>query len=132
MSGLENKVDDEIKSIKRVFQESVDAWNRGNMDEHLKSYANLETVRYISSGTITMGKPAIAEAFKSRFPSPDLMGTLALKNLNVEVITATDALFMGEFYLERESAQASGAFTGRMQKFADGWAIVLDHSSSRA
>ena len=122
----------EIESIKQLFQKGVEAWNRGDMSEHLKTYANLETVRYISGGTITIGKEAIATAFKSRFSSPELMGTLALKNLQVEILTATDALFQGEFHLERDSLISSGVFTGHVKKFADGWAIVLDHSSANS
>ena len=121
---------DEMESIKNVFKNGVAAWNRGDINGHLNSYADLETVRLISGGQITIGKDAIVTAYKLRFPSPELMGVLTTKNLKIEILTASDALFFGEFHLERESAISSGVFTGHLQKFSDGWAIVLDHSSA--
>ena len=120
---------DDMKPVQDLFKESVAAWNRGDIDGYLHCYAGLETVRYISGGKIIIGKAAIAAEFKSRFPTPDLMGTLSMKRLEIDKITPTDALFYGEFQLVREGIVSSGVFTGHMQKFSAGWALVLDHSS---
>lgn len=122
--------EDEIESIKMVFKKGVDAWNRGDIDGHLESYANLETIRLISAGQVTVGKEAVDKALKSRFATSEQMGTLSTRNLQIEILTASDALFFGEFHLERDSMVSSGVFSGHMKKFFDGWAIVLDHSSA--
>jgi len=121
---------DEIESIKNVFRKGVDAWNRGDIDGYLDSYANLEIIRLISGGQITIGKNAAVKAFKSRFSSSEMMGVLTTKNLQIEILTASDALFFGEFHLERNFTVSSGVFTGHLKKLSDGWAIVLDHSSA--
>ena len=121
---------DEMESIKNVFKKGVDDWNRGDINGHLSSYANLETIRVISGGQVTIGIEAVTNAFKSRFPPSESMGVLAINNLEIELLTPSDALFAGEFHLERETAVSKGIFTGHMKKFSDGWAIVLDHSSA--
>jgi ketosteroid isomerase-like protein len=129
-SNVSDADKDDMQSMKHVFTESVAAWNRGDMDGYLNCYADLPTVRLISGGKITIGKDAIATSFKARFPSPELMGMLTTKNLEIERLTAVDALFYGEFHLERDEVIFSGVFTGHLKKFSDGWAIVLDHSSA--
>lgn len=121
-----------IESIKKLFEKGVDAWNRGDVDGHLATYADLETVRLISSGKMMVGKKAISEALHARFHDDAAMGTLTIEMSVIELFSASDALVVGNFRLEREAAVSRGVFTCILKQFSDGWAIVLDHSSAFA
>ena len=121
---------DESESVKDVFRAGSEAWNRGDVDGYLDTYATEGPVRWVSGARMVSGRNAIANAFRSRFPSPEAMGVLTTKNLQVEILTASDALVFGEWHQQLGAAMSSGVFTVHLRRFAGGWAIVSDHSSA--
>ena len=115
------------ESALAVFETGADAWNRGDLDGYLATYA--EDARWVSGATVIRGRPQIAAAFRSRFDSADKMGRLEAENLEVEVIGESDAVVFGEWVHMLGERVRRGVFTVHVRRFGDEWLTVSDHAS---
>lgn len=121
-----NKIE---SAIRNVFDEGCAAWNRGDLDGYLASYWDSEKTLWISSGVLTRGKQAIVAAYKTRFTATPHVGTLALEELEIDVLTPADAIAFGRWLLVLEEDVAKGFFTVQLRKIDGTWFFVMDHSS---
>jgi uncharacterized protein (TIGR02246 family) len=117
-------------AIRNVFTLGCAAWNRGDLDGYLASYWDSDKTLWISSGSLQRGRKAIAEAYKTRFSTPEQMGKLTVLELEIDVLTATDAIAFGQWMLVIENKAAKGFFTVQLRKVGDNWLFVSDHSST--
>jgi uncharacterized protein (TIGR02246 family) len=118
-------------AIRSVFKASSAAWNRGDLDGYLASYWDSDKTIWISSGSLTRGRKAIVAAYKARFSTPQQLGTLRLAQLEIDVLTGTDATAFGRWMLVVEDKMAEGFFTVQLRKIDGTWLFVSDHSSTR-
>jgi beta-aspartyl-peptidase (threonine type) len=58
------------------------------------------------------------------------MGHLEFASVKIELLGPGAAFVRGRFYLTETSAESSGLFTLMFRKFADGWKIIHDHTST--
>ena len=129
ISIKEGKADE--AAIRDVFEASCAAWNRSDLDGYLASYWDTDKTIWISGGSLTRGKQAIAAAYKSRFSGTQPMGELTLKELEIDVLTAEDAIAFGRWMLVFSDKETEGFFTVQLKKVESTWRIVHDHSSTR-
>ena len=130
MSSPENK---EIEAaIRKVFDEGCAAWNRGDLDGYLASYWASSQTLWISGGVLKRGKAAIVDSYMSRFSTPAQMGRLTVADLEIDVLTPTDATAFGRWQLVAERGTAAGFFTVQLRKIEGTWLFVSDHSSGVA
>lgn len=120
----------DFKAVAELFRAGSDAWNRGDVEGYLATYADTETVRWVSGDQVIIGRNAIAAAFKERFPTAEGMGKLSIKKLQVDLLTPSDALAFGEWHQQLGEAERAGVFTVHLTKFSAGWRIVSDHASA--
>jgi uncharacterized protein (TIGR02246 family) len=127
--------DQEIKktevAIRKVFEAGCAAWNCGDLDGYLASYWDSDKTIWISSGSLTRGKQEIVKACKARFSTREQMGELTLAELEIDVLTASDATAFGRWMLVVEDKMAEGFFTVQLRKIEGTWLFVCDHSSTR-
>ena len=117
-------------AVRDVFEAGCMAWNRGDLDGYLESYWDSDQTLWISNGSLTRGREAIIAAYKSRFSDPPQMGKLTLSELEVEVLTPTDAIAFGHWMLALDEESSQGFFTVQLRKIDGSWFYVSDHSSS--
>ena len=117
-------------AIRDVFEQGCAAWNRGDLDGYLAGYWDSDRTRWISGGSVIRGKEAIATAYKSRFAMPRQMGRIAVANLEIDVLTPTDAFVFGRWTLVTDQGSARGFFTVQLKKIEGAWLFVSDHASS--
>ncbi|HSL42019.1 MAG TPA: SgcJ/EcaC family oxidoreductase [Anaerolineales bacterium] len=117
-------------AIRKVFEESCAAWNRGDLDGYLASYWDSEKTLWISSGSLTRGKAAIAAAYKRRFSMGQPMGKLSVAELEIDVLTPDDAIAFGRWILDLEGTPSQGFFTVQLRKIEGTWLFVCDHASA--
>ena len=117
-------------AIREVFEAGCAAWNRGDVDSYLASYWDSDKTLWVSNGTLTRGRKAIVTAYKSRFSTPQQMGKLTLTELEIDVLTTTDATVFGRWMLVLEDKVAEGFFTVQLRKIEGIWLFVSDHSST--
>src|SRR6185503_13597613 len=121
---------DDHQRILALFESGCAAWNRGDIDGYMANYWHSDKVRWVSEGIVRYGFEAIATACKARFDSPDNMGRLEVDNLEIQLLSETDALVFGDWTQTTPTARHYGVFTVHLKKIDGEWQIVSDHSST--
>jgi len=121
---------DDHKRINAVFESGCAAWNRGDIDGYLSDYWHSDKVRWVSEGKVSYGFEAIASAFRARFNSTENMGNLEVADLEIQLISKSDALVFGAWTQTTRTARRTGVFTVHMKKIDGEWLVVSDHSST--
>jgi uncharacterized protein (TIGR02246 family) len=128
ISTPENKKTED--AIRRVFEDGCAAWNRGDLDGYLASYWDSSTTLWVSSGSLLRGRKAIVAAYKARFSTPQQMGKLTLADLEINVLTTTDAIAFGRWMLVVDNQASKGFFTVQLRQIEGTWLFIADHSST--
>ena len=118
--------------IKETLARQDTAWNDGDIDGFMKDYIKDESLRFASGGNIRRGWQATIDRYKLSYPDKAAMGTLSFTDLEINVITAQDALVFGRWKLDRAEDTPNGLFTLHMKEQGGHWVIVSDHTSSAA
>jgi len=124
----------DVATIKTQIQETLNrqdaAWNRGDIDGFMEDYLKDKSLRFASGGNIRRGWQATIDRYKANYPDKAAMGTLSFTDLEINVITAEDALVFGHWRLDRAADTPNGLFTLHMKQQDGKWVIVSDHTSS--
>lgn len=125
---------DDAAAIRHVLDQSVAAWNRGDVNDFLESYENSPQTIYIGSEGPVRGWQAIRQRYTKKYLTPDRgkMGVLRFSGLEIHLLGARYALAIGRWHLDRTAANGGnvgGYFTLTFHKSAAGWRIIVDHTS---
>lgn len=116
-------------AIKKVMDEQIAAWNKGDLDSFMRGYWNSPEMTFVSSGKITKGwQPTLDNYKKTYGSSPGQMGVLTFSDLEITILGKDSAVVLGRWALQREKDNPKGLFTITFRKFKEGWRIILDHS----
>jgi ketosteroid isomerase-like protein len=127
---LAQSKDEKIKAdVRKVMDEQVAAWNKGDIDGFMKGYWNSPQMTFVSGNNVTKGWQPTLERYKKSYDSRAKMGVLSFTDLEITVTGKDSAVVLGRFTLVREKDQPTGLFTLNFRKFKDGWKIILDHTS---
>jgi ketosteroid isomerase-like protein len=118
------------QEIRNVLDEQVAAWNDGSLADFMDGYWQSDSLRFASGGNIRTGWDETLAAYERGYPDRAAMGTLAFGDLDIRVLSPEWAMVFGQWELEREQDRPSGLFTLLMQRRAEGWRVVHDHTSS--
>jgi ketosteroid isomerase-like protein len=116
--------------ITAVLTAQAAAWNRGDIDAFMQSYAQIDTLRFASGGKVTLGWRPTLEGYKQRYPDKAAMGTLTFTGIEITELAPDAAIAFGRWKLTREKDTPHGLFTLTLKKTAAGWRIIQDHTSS--
>ena len=120
---------DDESAIRTVLENQAAAWNRGSIEDFMKSYWNDDSLMFIGQTGITYGyKPTLAH-YKTSYDSPDKMGKLFFSLLSVKRLSAGHYFVVGRWLLKRKIGDAGGIFSLLFQKIKGRWKIVADHTS---
>jgi ketosteroid isomerase-like protein len=72
----------------------------------------------------------IRAAYKSLYDSPEKMGKFELKELEIDLLTESDALVVGTWSHTTGPIVRDGVFTVHMKKIGGEWVVVTDHTST--
>ena len=124
-------------AIRSVLTAQVAAWNRADIPAFMQSYEDSPQTTFIGA-TVRKGYGPILERYKTAYTTPEQMGTLTFSNLEVRLLPgscgkAEFAVVTGSFHLDRsargDAKKDDGIFSLVWRKGANGWKIVLDHTS---
>ena len=122
--------DEKIKAdIRKVMDEQVAAWNRGDIEGFMKGYWNSPQMTFVSGNNVTKGWQPTLDRYKKSYNTREKMGVLSFTDLEITVTGKESAVVLGRFTLVREKDKPTGMFTLNFRKFKDGWKIILDHTS---
>ena len=118
-------------AIQHLLDQQTADWNRGDVEAFMKSYEDSPTTTFVGQ-TVQYGYATILERYKKLYATPEAMGKLTFSHLAIRMLDANYATATGNFHLERTTAgggNADGIFSLLLKKDAQGWKIILDHSS---
>ncbi|MCI0416083.1 nuclear transport factor 2 family protein [bacterium] len=115
--------------IRQLLKEQDDAWNRGDLDGFIRPYDDTNHLVFLSTVEIRSSKE-LKERYEKRYKSGKAdFGKLSFSQLQVEELAPGLARAWGRWTVEENSKRSSGWFTLILQKKADQWRIIHDHSS---
>ena len=121
--------DADTAEIRSLTKASSDAWNRGNLKEHLAFY--VDTVTFMTANGPRPGVAAVEKAFSEKyFRDGAPKQTLSFSQVVIRPLGRDAALETGRFLLSGGGEpDQSGWFTLVWMRTVDGWRAVHDHSS---
>ncbi|MBQ4853917.1 nuclear transport factor 2 family protein [Rhodanobacter sp. B2A1Ga4] len=128
---------EEAAAIRQVMAQQAAAWNRGDVANYMRGYKDAPDTTFVGS-KVRKGYRTILDGYRKHYATAQQMGRLTFSELDVRLLPGTDgevryAAVTGRFHLDRaahgEVAQDDGVFSLLWEKTADGWKIILDHTS---
>jgi ketosteroid isomerase-like protein len=117
-------------AIRKVLDDQVAAWNKGDLDAFMAGYWNSPELTFISGKDLTRGYQATLERYKKKYQADGKeMGKLAFTDLVVTPLAADVALVTGKWELTLSKEIVGGRYTLVVKKLPEGWRIVHDHTS---
>jgi hypothetical protein len=107
------------------------AWNAGDIAAFAKGYQNSPDTIFMGS-EMYHGFDAMIARYRKTYPDKATMGTLTFSDLQPRLLDEHYALVTGQFALERDKKHggpANGIFSLVFEKTAEGWKIILDHTT---
>ncbi|PEN13234.1 DUF4440 domain-containing protein [Longibacter salinarum] len=131
-SGDTVDTDAEVDALRSILKEQQAAWNRGDLESFMQGYAQTDTLRFASGGSVRNGWQTTLENYQQGYPDRAAMGKLTFSDLDVDVMSPTWAMIFGRWELEREQDMPGGLFTLIFHRTdpSGPWRIVHDHTSS--
>ena len=120
---------DTATEIRQLLKEQDEAWNRGDLDGFIAPYDDTNHLVFVSSVVIRSAKE-LKERYEKRYKSGKAdFGKLSFSDLQVEELAPGLARAWGRWTVEQDNKKSAGWFTLILQKKADQWRILHDHSS---
>jgi uncharacterized protein (TIGR02246 family) len=135
-SGQSAQSTDE-SAIRNAMAAQAAAWNRADIPAFMQAYEDSPETTFIGSA-VRKGYEPILQRYRAAYANAAQMGTLSFSNIEVRLLPASCgateyAVVTGNFHLERTqkgtATKDDGIFSLVWRKGAQGWKIVLDHTS---
>lgn len=118
-------------AITTLLDDQRQAWNRGDIAAFMEGYVHTPDLVFTSGGSIRRGWQETHDRYLARYGTDaSTMGTLAFEVLELTPLGADGAVVLGRWALSDLDEPAGGVFTVVLERRAEGWRIVHDHTSS--
>ncbi len=117
--------------VVKVLLAQERAWNKGDMAGFTSGYKNSPDTLFLGS-ELARGFDQMTARYAKNYPNRDTMGRLTFSDLEPHLLDDRFAIVTGQFQLERTKkggGNANGIFSLVLEKTADGWKIILDHTN---
>ncbi|HAP36182.1 MAG TPA: DUF4440 domain-containing protein [Bacteroidetes bacterium] len=118
------------QQIRHVMDRQIAGWNSGNIESFMSGYAQFDSLRFASGGTVTYGWKEMLQRYKKSYPTNDKMGILTFSEISIDLISFDAAVVFGTWRLKRSNDSPWGLFTLLFRHNNGEWRIVHDHTSS--
>jgi len=128
---------DDAAAIRQVMAQQAAAWNRGDVTGYMRGYKDAPDTTFVGVG-VRKGYRTILDGYRRHYATKEQMGRLTFSGLDVRLLPDARgevryAAVTGRFHLDRttrgEAGRDDGVFSLLWEKTADGWKIILDHTS---
>jgi ketosteroid isomerase-like protein len=119
------------KVIRKVLDDQVAAWNRGDLEGFMKGYWKSPDLTFSSGKDQTKGWQATLDRYRKRYQGEGReMGKLTFFEVMVKPLGRDSAYVRGRWQLVRSKDKPGGLFTLILRRLPEGWRIVHDHTSN--
>jgi hypothetical protein len=122
---------DDLKAVNDLLLNMLDRWNAHDVDGYLAVSWNSPQLLVIVQNEQYQGWQSLYDAYKSGFRDPNAMGTITPSRIQIKLVKPdmATAVTWWQVTFPTSKVRAVGNTTMNLQKFADGWKIVLAHTS---
>lgn len=117
------------KAIRKLLDDQIFYWNKGDLDNFVKGYWNNDSVMFIGGKGIVYGYQNTLDRYKKSYSDTAQMGKLRFEILHVNKLSPKYYYVIGKYFLKRSVGDADGHYTLLFRKIKGVWKIVSDHSS---
>ena len=116
-------------AVRRVLENQVDCWNRGKLEDFMKSYWQNDSLVFIGHGGITYGYMNTLNHYRINYDDTVKMGKLSYTLLKLRRLSGQYYFVIGNWFLKRSIGDIGGTFSLLFMKTKTGWVIITDHTS---
>ncbi len=121
---------DPTAEIAVLLDSGAVAWNRGDLDGFVATYAAESSTTFIADGEVRHGFDWIRENYASSFEPRADRDSLRFEDIETRALGSHYALATAHYVLFRgASVTDSGIFTLILRRDIDGWKMIHDHTS---
>jgi uncharacterized protein (TIGR02246 family) len=122
--------DDPTPELERLMDLSAQAWNAGDLDGFLITYAQDSATTFLTVRGLTHGYAAIRDRYAARFEPGAQRDSLRFTDIAFRMLGHDHVLNTARYVLTRgDSVTAEGPFTVVWERRPEGWRMIHDHSS---
>jgi len=122
---------DDVKAINDLLLGMLDRWNAQDVEGYLSAYWKSPQLLVIIQAEQYQGWNSLYDAYKTGYPDPNAMGTAQPSRIQIKLVREDQAVAVTWWGITHANSKVRtvGNTTMNLQKFSDGWKIVLEHSS---
>jgi len=125
----QSKNEKEQSAIRKVMDDQIVAWNKGDIDGFMQGYWKSENLIFVSGDNVRRGWQTVTDNYKKSYNTREKMGILSFNDLEITILSKDSATVLGRWKVETKPENAQGRFTLIFRKFKEGWRIIHDHTS---
>jgi len=122
---------DDVKEINDVLLKLLDRWNAHDIDGMMSAYWRSPQLLVVVQEEQVQGWDALYSTYKTGYPDPNAMGSMEPSRIQIRLLSAEVAIAQTWWVVTYPSSKIRvvGNTTANLQRFAEGWKIVMAHSS---
>lgn len=120
----------DARAIRAVLDMQAATWNRGDIATFMTGYWKSDKTEFVGASGVFRGWQAVLDRYRKTYPNREAMGQVRFSDVDIHLTSATTAFVVGQYHLQVQAGPVSGVFTLEFRKFADGWKIIVDHTTA--
>jgi len=121
---------DPTPDLLALMDQSARAWNAGDLDGFLITYARDSATTFVTTRGPIYGFDAIRGRYAARFEPGAERDSLTFTDFTVRMLGLDHVLSTARYVLTRgDSVTATGPFTVIWERRLEGWRMIHDHTS---
>lgn len=104
------------------------AWNRGDIRGFMEHYWNSDSLKFITSKSVSYGWQTTLDNYLKSYPDKEAMGRLTFTIVEATALSDSSVYVIGKWSLLK-ARPSGGHFTLLWKKLNGKWVIVSDHTS---
>ncbi|HEV8505352.1 MAG TPA: DUF4440 domain-containing protein [Chitinophagaceae bacterium] len=119
---------DEV-NIRKVLDDQVKAWNKGDIESFMQGYWKNDSLMFIGRSGINWGWQRTLENYRKGYPDTTAMGKLSFDIIVMKKLSPEYFYVVGKWMLKRSTGDLSGHYNLLFKNINGSWMIIADHSS---
>jgi len=116
-------------SIRKVLDEQIKEWNKGNIEGFMQGYWRSDSLMFIGKSGINWGWQKTLDNYRKNYPDTIAMGQLSYDIILVKELSPEYYYVVGKWMLIRSIGNLGGHYNLLFRKLNGQWFIIADHSS---
>jgi uncharacterized protein (TIGR02246 family) len=117
------------KEVYDQLVQSLDAWNRHDIDGFLECFWHSDDLVVVVDGENVRGWDLLSKAYHTGYPNPEEMCKLTIDRAQVQMLAPDLGFVLAWYTASFPKKKEFGTSTIILRKLSEGWRIVISHTS---